>query len=92
MIVFAISTLRQAAHSSADPRAVSPSSDLVKSPAKKTDRRKKTKRGGPKGPQGKLREPLPPERVDEEITYEINAAVTVHELRGSEPLMSTNRR
>jgi len=52
----------------------SPSSDIVKPPKKKTDRRKKAKRGGQKGHQRKLREPLPPERVDEEITYEINAA------------------
>jgi hypothetical protein len=49
----------------------SPSSDIVK-PSKKIDRRKKAKRGGQKGHQRKLREPLPPERVDEEITYEIN--------------------
>jgi len=50
----------------------SPSSDIVKPPKKQVDRRKKTKRGGQKGHQRKLREPLPPERVDEEITYEIN--------------------
>ncbi len=52
----------------------SPSSDIVKPPKKKTDRRKKAKRGGQKGHQRKLREPLPPERVNEEITYEISAA------------------
>ena len=52
----------------------SPSSDIVKPPKKKTDRRKKAKRGGQKGHQRKLREPLQPERVNEEITYEINAA------------------
>ena len=51
----------------------SPSSDIVK-PPKKTDRRKKAIRGGQKGHQRKLREPLPPERVNEEITYEISAA------------------
>ena len=51
----------------------SPSSDIVKPPKKKTDRRKKAKRGGQKGHQRKLREPLPPERVNETITYEINA-------------------
>ena len=51
----------------------SPSSDIVKPPKKKTDRRKKAKRGGQKGHQRKLREPLPRERVDEHITYEINA-------------------
>jgi transposase len=52
----------------------SPSSDIVTPPKKKTDRRKKAKRGGQKGHQRKLREPLQPERVNEEITYEINAA------------------
>ena len=52
----------------------SPSSDIVKPPAKKTDRRKKTKRGGQPGHQKQVREPLPPERVDEQITYEINEA------------------
>lgn len=52
----------------------SPSSDIVKAPKKQIDRRKKAKRGGQKGHKRKLREPLPPERVDEEITYEINDA------------------
>ena len=52
----------------------SPSSDIVKPPAKKTDRRKKTKRGGQPGHQKQVREPLPPERVDEQITYEIDDA------------------
>ena len=52
----------------------SPSSDIVKPSVKKTDRRKKTKRGGQKGHKRKLRDPLPPERVDEEILYEINDA------------------
>jgi len=52
----------------------SPSSDIVKPPTKQTDRRKKAKRGGQKGHQRKLREPLPPERVDEEILYEISDA------------------
>jgi len=51
----------------------SPSSDIVKPPKKKSDRRKKAKRGGQKGHSRKLREPLPPERVDEQITYEMNA-------------------
>ena len=51
----------------------SPSSDIVKPPKMKTDRRKKAKRGGQKGHSRKLREPLPPERVDEQITYEMNA-------------------
>ena len=50
----------------------SPSSDIVKPPKKKIDRRKKAKQGGQTGHQRKLREPLPPERVDEEVTYEIN--------------------
>jgi transposase len=53
----------------------SPSSDIVKPPKKKIDRRKKkAKRGGQKGHQRNLREPLPPERVDEQITCEINDA------------------
>ncbi len=52
----------------------SPSSDIVKPPKKKIDRRRKAKRGGQKGHQRKLREPLPPERVDESCLYEINAA------------------
>ncbi len=52
----------------------SPSSDIVKPPKKQTDRRKKSKRGGQKGHPRKLRELLPPERVDEEILYEIQAA------------------
>lgn len=50
----------------------SPSSDIVKPPKKKVDRRKKVKRGGQNGHPRTLREPLPPERVDEEITYEID--------------------
>ncbi len=57
----------------------SPSSDIVKPPKKNSDRRKKAKRGGQSGHKRKLREPLPPERVDEQITYEINA-VDVREL------------
>jgi len=52
----------------------SPSSDIVKPPKKQVDRRKKAKRGGQKGRKRKLREPLPPERVDEEILYEISDA------------------
>jgi len=51
----------------------SPSSDLVKPPGKKkVDRRKKVKRGGQKGHQRKLREPLPAERVNETFVYEID--------------------
>ena len=55
----------------------SPSSDIVKPPVKKqsaADKRKKSKRGGQKGHKRKLRQPLPPERVDETITYEISDA------------------
>ncbi len=50
-----------------------PSSDIVK-PRKKHDkpgRPKKRKRGGQPGHERKLREPLPRERVDETIDYEI---------------------
>lgn len=52
----------------------SPSSDIVKPPGKKTDRRKKVKRGGQKGRQRKLRSLLPEDRVDEVITYEMTDA------------------
>jgi len=58
----------------------SPSSDIVKPPARKISRRKKAKRGGQEGHQRKLRSPLPPERVDEWITYEIDDS-DVHELK-----------
>jgi transposase len=58
----------------------SPSSDIVKPPKNKADRRKKAKRGGQPGRKRKLREPLPAERIDEEILYEITAA-DVRELR-----------
>ena len=51
----------------------SPSSDIVKPPKQKTDRRKKAKRGGQKGHARKLREALPAERIDEQITYELEA-------------------
>ncbi len=50
-----------------------PSSDIVK-PKKKSDGRTKAKRGGQKGHKRKLREPLPPERVDELVTHELTAA------------------
>ena len=50
----------------------SPSSDIVKPPKKKGDRRKKAKRGGQKGHPRILRELLPPERVDEQITFEFS--------------------
>ena len=49
----------------------SPSSDIVKPPKKKTDRRRRVKRGGQKGHPRTLCEPLPSERIDEQITYEI---------------------
>ena len=51
----------------------SPSSDIVKPPKKGAGpkaARKKRKRGGQKGHQRKLRQPLPPERVDEAFVYE----------------------
>ena len=47
----------------------SPSSDIVKPPKKQANRRKKAKRVGQKGHQRNLREPLPPERVNESIVY-----------------------
>ena len=52
-----------------------PSSDIVKPKPKqkKPGRRKKRKQGGQLGHQRQLREPLPPERVDETIEYEIDA-------------------
>ena len=50
-----------------------PSSDIVKPPPKKQPgKRKKRKRGGQAGHQRQLREPLPPERVNETIDYEID--------------------
>ena len=49
----------------------SPSSDIVKPPKKQAKRRRKAKRGGQKGHERKLREPLPPERIDKTIDYEI---------------------
>ena len=52
----------------------SPSSDIVKPPKRdaggKTSR-KKRKRGGQRGHERKLREPLPAERVDETFVYEM---------------------
>ena len=59
----------------------SPSSDIVKPPSKKQSaagKGKKAKRGGQKGHKRKLREPLPPERVDEQITCEINVDCHCH--------------
>jgi len=52
----------------------SPSSDIVKPPKKKADRRKKVKRGGQKGHQRNLREPLPSERVNKSFVYEMDDA------------------
>jgi transposase len=51
-----------------------PSSDITKPKAKQKNpgRRKKSRRGGQPGHQQQLREPLPPERVDETIDYEID--------------------
>ena len=39
---------------------------------KKPGRRKKPRRGGQPGHKRQLREPLPPERIDETIDYEID--------------------
>lgn len=52
----------------------SPSSDIVKPPKRDAQGkagRKKRKRGGQRGHKRTLREPLPPERVDEAFVYEI---------------------
>jgi transposase len=52
-----------------------PSSDIVKpKPKKKPGRRKKTRRGGQPGHSRMLRQPLPPDRIDETIEYEIDDA------------------
>jgi transposase len=52
-----------------------PSSDIVKPPKPdtKAGNRRKRRKGGQPGHKQHLREPLPPERVDEQITYEIKA-------------------
>src|SRR3990172_2725979 len=50
-----------------------PSSDITKPKRKKPGRRRKPRRGGQPGHQRQLREPLPPERVNETIDYEIDA-------------------
>lgn len=55
----------------------SPSSDIVKPPKNNKNnsaKQKKRKRGAQKGHKRNLREPLPPERVDKEIIYDINDA------------------
>ena len=52
----------------------SPSSDIVKPPKRDAQGkagRKKRKRGGQRGHKRTLREPLPPDRVDEAFVYEI---------------------
>lgn len=50
-----------------------PSSDITQPrPKKASGRRKKPRRGGQPGHERHLREPLPPERVDETIDYEID--------------------
>ena len=51
-----------------------PSSDITKPKPKrkKPGRRKKPRQGGQPGHERQLREPLPPERVDEFIEYEID--------------------
>ena len=50
-----------------------PSSDLTKAqPLRPPGRPRKAKPGGQPGQPRNLREPLPPERVDEQIDYEIN--------------------
>jgi transposase len=52
-----------------------PSSDIAKpKPKKKPGRPRKPRSGGQPGHQRQLREPLPPERVDETIDYEIKEA------------------
>ena len=50
-----------------------PSSDIVKPPKRTRIAAKRPNRGGQKGHQRNLREPLPPERVDKAIVYEIDA-------------------
>jgi hypothetical protein len=52
----------------------SPSSDIVKPPKKKSGRRKNAKPGGQRGHKRQLRQPLPPERVNESFVYEIDDA------------------
>jgi transposase len=53
-----------------------PSSDITKpQPKKKPGRRNKPKQGGQPGHERQLREPMPPERVDETIDYVIEDAV-----------------
>lgn len=52
-----------------------PSSDIAKpKPKKKPGRPRKPRQGGQPGHQRQLREPLPPDRVDNAIDYEINDA------------------
>ena len=53
-----------------------PSSDIVNppKPKKKRGRPKKRRKGGQPGHERRLREPLPPERVDETIEYSLDGA------------------
>ncbi len=53
-----------------------PSSDITKPKSKKKSRgrQKKPRKGGQPGHEQQLRQPLPPERVDETITHEIDDA------------------
>lgn len=52
-----------------------PSSDIAKpNPKKKPGRPRKPRQGGQPGHQRQLREPLPPDRVDNTIDYEIDDA------------------
>ncbi len=51
-----------------------PSSDIAKPPTKSKKTRRKARKGGQPGHQRTLRQPLPPERVDEFIDYEIDAS------------------
>mgnify|MGYP001036955967 FL=1 len=53
-----------------------PSSDLTKPPPKRNrpGRRKRLRRGAQPGHQRHVREPLPPERVDETLDYDIEEA------------------
>jgi transposase len=66
----ALATAKKDSSTSSKP----PSSDLVKPKPKnkKPGRRKKPRRGGQPGHEQHLREPLPPDRVDKIIEYEID--------------------
>ena len=54
-----------------------PSSDIAQpKPKRKRGSRKKPRKGGQPGHQRQLREPLPPEQVDEIVEFEIDAGET----------------